>query len=58
MRFPYLLQHAPYILDEMLAAPIDTPKILLSWDSAMMMAAALVNPTMTGWDRKLTTTRA
>ena len=35
---------------------IDTPSIFDSCDSAMMMAAALVKPTMTGCDRKLTTT--
>jgi hypothetical protein len=33
-----------------------TPNSLFTWDRAMMMAAALVKPTMTGWDRKFTTT--
>ena len=31
-----------------------TPSMLLTCDSAMMIAAALVKPTMTGCDRKLT----
>ena len=33
-----------------------TPISLLIWDRPMMMAAALVNPTITGCDRKFTTT--
>ena len=36
--------------------PIGTPKILFNCDRPMMMAAALVNPTITGCDRKFTTT--
>ena len=38
-----------------LLRPIDTPSILFSCDSAMMIAAAFVKPTITGCDRKLTT---
>jgi len=36
--------------------PIGTPNNFDNCDSAMMMAAALVKPTMTGCDRKLTIT--
>jgi hypothetical protein len=36
--------------------PIGTPISLLTWDSAMIIAAALVKPTMTGCERKFTTT--
>ncbi len=35
---------------------IGTPISLLTWDRPMMIAAALVNPAMTGWERKLTIT--
>ena len=31
-----------------------TPSNLLNWDRAMMMAAALVKPMITGWDSRLT----
>jgi len=36
--------------------PIGTPSSLLSCDRPMIIAAALVKPTMTGCDRKFTTT--
>jgi hypothetical protein len=36
--------------------PIGTPISLFTWDRAMMMAAALVKPTITGCERKFTTT--
>jgi hypothetical protein len=36
--------------------PMETPNNLLSWESPMMMAAALVKPTITGCDKKFTTT--
>jgi hypothetical protein len=36
--------------------PIGTPISLLICDRPMIMAAALVKPTMTGWDRKFTMT--
>jgi len=36
--------------------PIGTPRILFSCDSPMISAAALVKPTMTGCERKFTTT--
>jgi hypothetical protein len=36
--------------------PIGTPISLFTCDSPMMIAAALVKPTITGWERKFTTT--